>query len=378
MTGSLQVKKGRYYIVISYKNENSKFKTKWIATGLPEKNNKRRAEQMLRDKLAEYENEKQIEHEDILFCDFITRWLEYVKQKVRGNTYTAYSTAANAHVIPYFKKLGVTLGELLPIHIEQYYMDKMTDGASRSSIVKHNTVIHGSLKFAVKKLRILKYNPADSADLPAKEEEAFKGKAYNAEQVKTLVEKIEGTPIETVVMLAAFYGLRRSEILGLQWGAVDFKQKKVSICHTAVKHGTKTVYDDKVKNRSSKRDLPLTPGMESYLKKLYAHQRQMKKLCGNCYHSNDYICKWEDGRSLEPNNVTRQFRLFLEANGLPKIRLHDLRHSAASILQALGFSPKEIAEWLGHGDVRSTNIYTHVEDAAKGKMADRLGEVLQI
>jgi len=159
---------------------------------------------------------------------------------------------------------------------------------------------------------------------------------------------------------------------------VDFKQKKISIIHTAVKHGAKTVYDDKVKNRSSRRELPLKPGMESYLKRLYAHQKQMKKLCGNCHHDNDYLCKWEDGRPLEPNNVTRQFRLFLAANNLPKIRLHDLRHSAASLLQAMGFSAKEIAEWLGHGDVRSTSIYTHVEDATKGKMADRLGEVLQI
>jgi len=184
MTGSLQVKKGKFYIVISYKNENGKFKTKWIATGLPEKNNKRKAEQMLRDKLAEYENEKQIENEDILFCDFIVRWLEYVKQKVRGNTYEAYTIAANAHVIPYFNKLGTKLGELLPIHIEQYYMDKMTDGLSRSTIAKHNTVIHGSLKFAVKKLRILKYNPADSADLPPKGEDVFIGKAYSAEQVE--------------------------------------------------------------------------------------------------------------------------------------------------------------------------------------------------
>ena len=236
---------------------------------------------MLRDKMAEYEDEKQIEHEDILFCDFIDRWLEYIKQKVRGNTYQAYSTAAKVHVIPYFKKLNVTLGELLPIHIEQYYMDKLTDGQSRSSIVKHNSVIQ-------------------------------------------------------------------------------------------------TVYIDKVKNRCSKRELPLNPGIESYLKRLYAHQKQMKKLCGNSYHDNDYICKWEDGRPFEPNNVTRQFRLFLERNDLPAIRLHDLRHSVASLLQTYGFSPKEIAEWLGHGDVRSTNIYTHVEDTAKDKMADRLGEIIQI
>jgi len=378
MTGSLQIKKGKYYIVISYKDEDGKFKTKWIPTGLPEKNNKRKAEQMLRDKLAEYEDEKQIDGGSILFCDFIVRWLEYVKQKVRGNTYEAYSIAAKAHVIPYFKKLSVTLGELLPIHIEQYYMDKMTDGLSRNTIVKHNTVIHGALKFAVKKLRILKYNPADSADLPPKGEEVFKGKAYNAEQVKTLVEKIKGTPIEPVVVLGVFYGLRRSEILGLRWDAVDYKAKKVFIRHTAVKCGSKTVYDDKVKNRSSKRELPLKPGIESYLKRLQDHQNQMKKLCGKSYDDNEYICKWDDGRPLEPNNVTRQFRLFLEKSGLPKIRLHDLRHSAASLLQAIGFSPKEIAEWLGHGDLRSTNIYTHVEDAAKDHMADKLGEIIQI
>lgn len=377
MTGSLQIKNGKYYLAISYKNDDGKHKVKWIATGLPVKNNKRRAEQMLRDKLAEYENPSQLEREEIPFHLFIKQWLAYVKPRVRGNTFEAYSVAANAHVIPYYKKSGVSLGELLPIHIEQYYQDKLAEGLSRTTIVKHNTVIHGTLRYAVKKLRILKYNPADSADLPPKEDEPFQGKTYTGEQMKALLQKVKGAPIEPVVVLAAFYGLRRSEILGLQWDAVDWGRNKIHIRRTAVKCGSKTVYDDKVKNRGSKRTLPLKPGMKRYLQKLYAHQRQMQKLCKTGYIQNDYVCKWDNGQPFEPNNVTRQFRLFLEKNNMPAIRLHDLRHSSASLLHSLGFSMKEIAEWLGHGDVKSTNLYTHVEESAKDNMADKLGEVLQ-
>lgn len=377
-TGSLQVKKGRFYMVLNLKDANGKSKPKWMPTGLTEKGNRRKADQMLRDKLAEYDKDDTGLADTMLYCDFIEQfWLPYAKQKVRENTFETYWSNANKHVIPYFRKLGVTLRELLPIHIEQYYMDKLAEGQSRKSVVKHNIAIRGSLILAVKKMRLLAYNPADGADLPPNEGDPFTGSVYSPEQIEQLLAAVAGHWLEYPVLLAAYYGLRRSEVLGLKWDAIDFEARTISIRHTAIRISGETRYQDKTKTNSSKRVLPLMVQAEEPLKRLYAHQQQMKKEFGNCYDDNDYICKYDDGKPFEPNNTSRRFSALLEQSELPKIRFHDLRHSTASLLHCLGYSLKQIAEWMGHGDIKSTVIYTHVAGEQLENMAQKMGEALQ-
>ena len=199
---------------------------------------------------------------------------------------------------------------------------------------------------------------------------------YTEEQLKTLFREAAGCPIETVIRLSATYGLRRSEALGLKYSAVDWERKTIVIQHTVVRVGSQTVCDDMVKEVASFRTMPLMPDMEMYLKKLYAHQKQMKKLCGKDYDDNDYICKWDDGKQFDPNYITRKFRQLLTQKKLPKIRFHDLRHSSASLLINMGFTLKEVQEWLGHADIASTEIYAHLLYKSKEDMAARIGKAL--
>ncbi|MEM1486356.1 tyrosine-type recombinase/integrase [Oscillospiraceae bacterium PP1C4] len=371
MTGSLRVKKGRYYMVVNYKDEHSKHRQKSIPTGLEEKGNKRKAEQMLRDTLKELEDKQVVFTKEILFSQFINEWMEITKSVVRANTYVAYRCNVDKHIVPYFQKLGVSLQKLQPLQLQKFYAVKMEEGLSASTIIKIHTNIHKCLQYAMVTLNLIPYNPADRVALPKKQK--FIGKYFDGEQLQALFQTVKDEPIGPAVVLAGSYGLRRSEVLGLRWDAVDFTKNTISICHAAIEVHNHVTYTDQVKTKSSYRTLPLMKHIKEYLLELKLHQNEMRILCKADYHENDYICKWDDGRPLKPNYITQRFHKILEEHELPSIRFHDLRHSSASMLLSLGFSLKDIQEWLGHADIGTTcNIYAHLQYKQKVHIADKI------
>lgn len=377
MTGRLHIRNGNYCIIISYKDGAGRSKQKWVQTGLPEKNNKRRAEQLLHEAIQNFEQEKEQRKQQVdamKMPELIREWLKVKKMTVRASSYEAYRVTAESRVIPYFETLDLTVQELTPAHIQKYFIDHMESGFKASTMPKHNTVIHGSLEYALETLGLIDINPAGRIKMPKRKKRV--PTFYTEEQLKTLFKECEGCPIEMVIRLSATFGLRRSEVLGLKWSAVDWTRKTIVIQHTVVRVGSETVKDDLVKELASFRTMPLMPDMERYLKELFAHQNQMKKLCGKDYDENDYICKWDDGRQFDPNYITRKFRQILAKKALPQIRFHDLRHSSASLLINMGFTLKEVQEWLGHADIASTEIYAHLLYKSKEDMAARIGKAL--
>ena len=122
-----------------------------------------------------------------------------------------------------------------------------------------------------------------------------------------------------------------------------------------------------------------TAGVRQYLSELRRYQKQMQRIYGKEYHSSDYICCRDDGTPLRPDYISQEFAKVCERAGLPHIRLHDLRHSAATLLLKEGFSLRQIQEWLGHADITTTaNIYAHVQYSDKINMARRMGGLLEI
>jgi len=180
-------------------------------------------------------------------------------------------------------------------------------------------------------------------------------------------------------MMAAFYGLRRSEVLGLKWDAIDFKNNTITIQHTVtsvcVDGKYITIEKDRTKNKSSHRTLPLVGEFYDILSKRKEKQDEYRRLCGRSYNNKylDYICVDEMGNRLKANFITANFKSTLVKNNMRVIRFHDLRHTAASLLLNAGVSMKEIQEWLGHSDFGTTaNIYGHLDVNAKLRSADAM------
>ena len=180
------------------------------------------------------------------------------------------------------------------------------------------------------------------------------------------------------VVLTVFCGLRRSELLGLKWQSINFKQQTVTIKDTVVRMKT-VIEKERTKNKISHRALPLSDDIMVALKAERAKQEDDKKLFGNEYYNSNYVCRRADGTTYLPNTFTKLIQRVMEKAELPVIRLHDLRHTTASILLNLGFNLKEIQEWLGHSDIATTaNIYAHLDASSKQNIAAGFSKILTI
>lgn len=173
--------------------------------------------------------------------------------------------------------------------------------------------------------------------------------------------------------MTVFYGLRRSEVIGLKWDAVDFDNKKITISHTVVQMGSEMIKKDATKNSSSLRTLPLSDTIIKMLKVIKEDQSQNKLMLPMSYIDEGYVFTRSDGSIITPNYVTKHFKLLINKNDLPAIRFHDLRHLLASYLLSLGFNMKDIQFWLGHSNISTTmDIYVHLDDKNKKDMANLL------
>lgn len=371
ITGSVQVKKGHYYAVLNLIGPNGKPQQRWIATGLTEKGNKRKAVQRMKEIIAELEEQGVVYDSSLKFHEILELWLENSKSRVRESTYRNYKIVMNAHIIPYFKDLNIKARDLRPYHLEQYYRLKL-ETLSANTIQKHHANIYSALEWA-RKNQFVNSNVAKDAWVPSRKKKKQTGSFYTMEQIAKLKEAAAGSKIEIPLMLIISYGLRRSEALGLKWDAVDFTKKSITIRATVVTSGTETVFVEDTKSDASNRILPMSEEFCTYLKAVKAKQEENKKKYGNTYHDDGYVCAKEDGTVIKPAYLSRKFKDIIEDADLPNIRLHDLRHSAATNLLNMGFTIKDVSVWLGHADITTTlNIYSHVLDESKSEMASAL------
>ena len=366
VAGHLHEKNGYYYIILNLTDSAGKRKPKWISTGLTIKGNKKRAEQMLMEERRKYANAKT--GDDVLFADFMEQWLEIVKSTVSIPTYSSYVNAVKSIIAPYFRKKKILLRDLQAHDIQMFYQEQL-QRVKASSVIHYHANIHKALKYAVKN-DMIPSNPADKVERP--KQDKFYGNFYDRDELNKLFEAVAGTKLELPVLLGAFYGLRRSEIVGLKWSAIDFEQNTITISHTVTSCNLDgkcvIVAKDTTKTKSSRRTLPLVPYFHEKLLAVKAQQGRNQKLCGRSYNREflEYICVDDIGDRFKPNYITSQFPRLLERNGFRKIRFHDLRHSCASLLLASGVPMKDIQEWLGHSDFSTTaNIYAHLDYSSK-------------
>ena len=376
VAGHLRKKSGYYYAVLNYTDSLGKRKTKWISTGLTVKENKKRAEAILMDARRNFNPEEpKVMNGDILFADYMEKWLDIIKNSVAVPTFASYSTTVKKIVAPYFCEKEVTLKNLTAKDIQEFYLSEL-DRVSPSSVIRYHANIHKALKYAVK-IDLIDVNPADKAERPKKDR--YVGSFYDADEVNALFKAAKGSKLELPILFGAFYGLRRSEAIGLKWDAIDFDQNTITIRHTVTScdlDGKRIlVASDTTKTKSSMRTLPLVPSMRERLLALKEEQQENRRLCGCSYIKDylEYVCVNEIGDLIKPHYVTESFPKLHKAKGMRQIRYHDLRHSCASLLLANGVPMKQIQEWLGHSDFSTTaNIYAHLDYSSKLTSADAM------
>lgn len=255
--------------------------------------------------------------------------------------------------------------------------DHKAGGLTPASIKKHVPVLNQIFEAALIEELVLR-NPVSVVPLPKQEKREPAGKFMTAEEANRMLEAFRGHELQPLIYVALYYGLRRSEVLGLKWDAVDFEVGTLKIQHTVVKQKT-LIAQDCTKSMASRRVYPLLPEVRDLLLSLREKQAKDRADFGNCYTETAYIFVLSDGKPYRPDYVTRTFKKVLARHGLPEMRFHDIRHSTASILYDKGWELKDIQEWLGHADIGTTgNIYTHISKMRKETMGKDLGSLFKL
>ena len=387
MTGCLKIKNDTYYAVLNLK-VGDKYKQKWISTKLKTKGNKRKATEILNALIAEYEEkEKNSENSnpsDILFTDYAIDWLERKKGKVEKVTWDGYYAVTKGQIIPYFKPLNLSLGDIKPKHIMDYYdskfrysIRKKSKGLSFNTVKQQGIILKNILNQAYLE-ELIDRNPASRVPLPKRDNKETRAKFLNEKEANELLKIFSGNKIQPIIFLTLCYGLRRGEVLGLKWSAIDFKNNKLKINHT-ITQSYQIEAKDKTKTSSSKREYTLLPEVKKLLSKIKEEQKNHKKLLKKDYNDSDYIFTWPNGDPYKPNYITVEFKKVLDKNNFQKMRFHDLRHSCASILYDKKWQLKDIQTWLGHANIQTTaNIYTHVSNSRKEILAKDIQNTFSI
>lgn len=382
VSGSLTIKKGYYYVVLTWVDENEERHRKWISTGLPQKGNKRKAMEELTRLKSTFEPPKAVQDlsSDMLFTDYLRQWLDIVKVRVKIATFSSYQDMTEGVIILTSKRRVCGCA-------------KLRQGIFSSSILKslspflqirlyYHAIIYQALKYALK-TDMVTQNVAMMVDRPRKN--SFQPNFLTAEEMQQMFEIIKGTKMQLPVMVAAFYGLRRGEVLGLKWDAIDFNRGTLTIKRTVTQVKIDGKYQiieqDSAKTKSSLRTLPLVGSFKEYFEEAKKAQEFNKKVCGDSYNYDydGYVFVNEIGERMKPDYLTTAFPEYLQRHSMKKIRFHDLRHSCASLLLANEVPLKQIQEWLGHSDFSTTaNIYAHLDYTSKISSAQAMENGLQL
>ena len=380
--GRLRVKSNYYHVLIDTKHpvtnevirhsQSTKLKA-LCGSKKEEKNNKAIAEEMLIDferKWSKFYLDQYLSKKtEITFNEYLWEWLERKKSRVVFKTFEGYKTIIR-RIDKYFSEKNILLEELTVRELRNFYeYCNKTLGISNNTIIKEHKLIKSALECA-RKEELISKNPADYIEAFRKEDTE---KVYLKEKnMEDILKAIGENKISIPSFLAAKYGLRRGEAVGLRWSDIDFENNTITVCNSVVdvenkdknaKNKKKQVNRQKLKTKASFRILPLLLEVKEYLLNLRKQQKENRDRFKTSYNTEylDNICVDQLGNLIKLDYVTKKFKKIVTKLNYEKVTFHTLRHSVATLLHKHGFSVKIIQYWLGHSNISTTlDTYTHL------------------
>ncbi len=365
--------KGSYTIVVPLGRDTAtgKYKQHWEAV----KGNKADAARRLAEVQTDLFSGSFIKPDKTTVAEYLLDWLENTARfQVSPRTYEGYEMIIKKHLIP-----GIGdryLSDLTGSVIQKYYAKKLKEPRnakqgptplSAHSVRCHHRVLHRALKSAVIK-RLISHNVADDTEPPIPVKKEFK--SMTVAQLKLFIEELEGSPYYELLYTSLFTGLRRSEILALRWQDIDLQNGYLTVCRVLHRIKGKFIFWD-TKTEKSKATISLTPSTVTLLENYKQRRAGEYLLMGKELSDADLAFCRVDGTPILPNCITEYWRRFADRIGMPDIRLHDARHTHATLMIKQGVNIKVVQERLRHTRIETTlGIYSHVlpgmqEEAAK-------------
>ena len=291
------------------------------------------------------------------FEDYLKIWLdEYARNSISPRGFERYKGIIEKSVIPDMGKIILT--QLKPEHIQRHYTALQDKGLSPGTVKYHHAVIHKALQTAVKRGLIIR-NPADSVDVPRKGHNEMQ--IWNEYEVNQFLEAAKNSQYYALFYIALFTGMRRGELLGLRWSDIDFLFCQLSVNRTLHQLKNGTYIYTQPKSAKSKRTIALSPSAMVTLNNHKDKQEAIYKALGKPLTENELVFCTAEGKPFRPNTITRAWSELAKKAGVTVIRLHDARHTHASLMLKQGIHPKIVQERLGHSTIAMTlDIYSHV------------------
>ena len=377
----LRDRNGIYHVVVYWINPITKEQeSKSKSTGLRLKGNKKKAEEIgeaflqeVKEKFNNAYQKEEIEKnfekkEKIKFLNFLEQSITNNKNSIEYTTYKSYRDQ---------QKIIESFFSVKNLDLENVTVADILDFYNYSSNVRkntNNTVVHyhALLRKTFTEAYIRKLIKENiMLEIPRPKKEKYISEVFNLKEINIFLNHIKGHRFELEMNLALFYGFRRSELLGLRFSVIDFDNNTILV-NTKITSSEKEklVPKQKMKNDSSYRIMPLLDSIKKLIIQRMERIKKDKHFFKSIYTKKweGFICVGENGELIKPDRVTRTFRKLINECGLKKIRLHDLRHSCATLLYEQDIQLKDIQMWLGHSDIQTTaNIYSHFDYTRKEK-----------
>ena len=302
-------------------------------------------------------------------AQFLDHWLSEVsRQTVRASTHERNEGIVRVHILP---NLGpIRLADLTGQHLQLLYGQLLSAGLAPATVVRVHAVLHRSLRMAVR-WKLIPSNPADDVDKPqlSRKEMQF----LTRQQVTQLLGHASGPVFRGLYVVAATTGLRRGELLALRWSDVDFDRGILTVQRTVQRIRGEGLVFGEPKTNSGRRSVRLSELALGELRKLRVHQAERRLKAGPAWQDLDLVFASSTGTVLEAARITRTFQHDLKAASLPPIRLHDLRHTFATLALEQGVPMKAVQSALGHSTVAVTmDVYGHITPAMQDSVAETM------